>query len=81
LKDLKGNFVIFEYIKNKLDNKAILQFENYSNIYPSIIELDSNEDFEDNVFDKVNNIIKDATFNIFQDEQNFLYYNNKEKKK
>ena len=79
MKDLKLNFKIFEYIK-KLNKTEISQFENYSKIYLSIIELDSNEDFEDNVFDKVNNIIKDATFNILQDEENFLYYNDKEKK-
>jgi len=79
MKNLKLNFKIFEYIK-QLSNIEISQFENYSKIYSSIIELDSNEDFEDNIFDKVNNIIKDATFNILQDEENFLYYNDKEKK-
>lgn len=72
LKDLKGNFEIFEYIKRKLHNKEISQFENYSKIYPSNIELDSNKNFEDNVFDRVNNIIKDVTFNIFQDEEYFF---------
>ena len=72
MKDLKGNFEIFEYIKRKLHNKEISQFENYSKIYPSIIELDSNKNFEDNVFDRVNNIIKDVTFNIFQDEEYFF---------
>ena len=80
MKDLKDNFKIFEYIK-KLSDKEILQFDNNSRIYSSIIELDSNDDFEENVFDKVNNIIKDVTFNILQDEENFLYYNEKEKKK
>lgn len=80
MKDLKDNFKIFEYIK-KLSDKEILQFDNYSRIYSSIKELDSNDDFEENVFDKVNNIIKDATFNILQDEENFLYYNEKKKKK
>ena len=79
MKDLKLNLKIFEYIK-QLNNKEISQFENYSKIYSSIIELDSNEDLEDNIFDKVNNIIKDATFNILQDEENFLYYNDEKKK-
>ena len=79
MKDLKDNFKIFENIK-KLSDKEILQFDNNSRIYSSIIELDSNDDFEENVFDKVNNIIKDVTFNILQDEENFLYYNEKEKK-
>ena len=79
MKDLKQNSRIFEYIKALSDN-VISQFQNYSKIYSSIIELDSDDGFEDNAFDKVNNIIKDATFNILQDEENFLYYNDKEKK-
>ena len=79
MKDLKQNSKIFDYIKALSDN-VISQFQNYSKIYSSIIELDSNDGFEDNIFDKVNNIIKDATFNILQDEENFLYYNDKEKK-
>ena len=79
MKNLKQNSKIFAYIK-KLSDNAISQFENYSKIYSSIIELDSNEDFEENVFDKVNSIIKDATFNILQDEENFLYYDDKKKK-
>ena len=79
MKEIKDNFKIFEYIKH-LDDKTIRQFENYSKIYSLIIELDLNEDFEENVFDKVINIIEDATFNILQDEGNFLYYNIKTKK-
>ena len=78
MKVLIQNYKIFKYIK-QLDYKIIKQFENYSKIYSSIIELDSDEDFEENVFDKVNNIIKDATFIILQDEENFLYYNDKKK--
>ena len=57
----------------------IRQFHNLK-IILKFIEIDSNKDFEDNVFDRVNNIIKDVTFNIFQDEENFLYNNDNEKK-
>ena len=79
MKNIADNFKIFNYIKT-LDEKTISQFENYSKIYSSVIELDTNDDFSDNVYDKVVNIITDATFNILQDTENFLYYNEKESK-
>jgi len=79
LKKTEDNFKIFDIIK-KFDEKTISQFENYSKIYSSIIELDTNDDFSDNVYYKVVNIITDATFNILQDTENFLYYNEKEEK-
>ena len=79
MKDLKQNSRIFEYIKALSDN-VISQFKNYYKIYSSIIELDSDDDFEDNAIDKVNNIIKEATCNILKDEEKFMYYNDKEKK-
>ena len=74
MKKEKDNFKIFEHIKS-MSPETISDFENYSKIYSSIIELDTNEDFSDNIYDKINNIIKDATFNILQDRENFLYYN------
>ena len=43
------------------------------------MELDTNEEFSDNLYDKINNIIKDATFNILQYRENFLYYKDEEK--
>ena len=79
MKKIKDNFKIFEYIKS-MNIEIISDFVNYSKIYSSIIELDTNKDFSDNLYDQVNKIIKDASFNIFQDKENFLYYNDEEKK-
>ena len=73
LKELKDNFKIFVYIK-RLDDKTISQFENYSKIYSSIIEL-YYTDISDNVYDKVINIIRDATINILQDKEILTYKN------
>ena len=70
MKDLKDNFKIFEYIQG-MNEKKITQFENYSRIYPSIIELDRNDDISENLYEQVNNYIKDATFNISQDTEDF----------
>ena len=75
---IQDNFKIFNYIKT-MDEKIISQFENYSKIYSSVIELFTNqEDIEGNVYDKVISIITDATFNIYQDSENFLYNDEKE---
>ena len=57
MKDLKDNFRIFEYIQG-MSGKEITQFENYSRIYPSIIELDRNDDISENLYEKVNNFLK-----------------------
>ena len=70
MKNFKDNFKIFEYIKG-MSEKEIAQFENYSRIYPSIIELDRNDDISENLYEQVNNYIKDATFNISQDTEDF----------
>ena len=75
MKRLKDNFRIFEYIK-RLDYETISQFENYSKIYSSIIELDdTDDDISDNVYNTVVNIITDATINILQDTENLIYKN------
>ena len=74
MKDLKNNFKILEYIQ-KLDEKIIDKFENYSKIYQSIIELDTDDDYSDNIYNRVIKIIKGAKFNILQDTENFYYLN------
>ena len=73
MKELKNNFAIFQYIKN-MDEEEISQFVNYSKIFSSVIELDTNDDFSDNVYDRVVNIITKATFIISQDTENFMYH-------
>ena len=63
--------------------RKISQFENYSKIDSSVIELelDSNVEEEradrplesDNVYDRAVNIMKQSTFIILQDTENFTY--------
>ena len=70
LKKIEDNFKIFIYIKNMNENQ-ISKFENYSKIYSSLIELDTLYDETENLYDEVKDIIKDKTFNIYQDEDDF----------
>ena len=49
--------------------------KNIQKIYSSVIELDSNDENSDNVYNKVVNIIRNATFIILQDSEYLLYYN------
>ena len=79
---IEDNNKIFKYITG-LNDEIIKQFENYSKIYSSIIELYRNYDISENVYEQVISIIKDATFNILQDEEkdNFLYSEGGEDKK
>ena len=79
LKKCKDNFEILSYIK-KMSKETIIQFENFSKMFPSIIELEINDDISENIYEQVNKIIKQAIFNILQDSENLLYYDkNKEK--
>ena len=70
MKNLKDNFRKFKYIQ-RMSEKEITQFENYSRIYPSIIELDRNDDISENLYEQVYNHIKDAIFDISQDIEDF----------
>ena len=70
----KSDLEIFNYI-TQLNDETIAKFENYSKVYSSIIELDTDDDISDNIYDKVFNIFKEAYFNIEQDSENFLYKN------
>ena len=72
MKKLKDNDKIFVNIKT-MNKTTIEQFENYSQIYESIIELDRNDEDSDNLYLKVIDIIKYASFNISQDSEKFLY--------
>ena len=79
MKKLIDNNKIFNYIKG-MNSEIITKFENYSKIYSSVIELDRNDDISENIYEQVNNIIKDTTFNIYQDNEKFSYYEEKEQK-
>ena len=70
MKKQEDNFIIHTYIKN-MKEKEISKFENFSRIYSSIIELDIFYDDSENLYDEVKDKIKDKTFNIFQDENDF----------
>ena len=74
MKKIGNNFKIFDYIKARSDT-VISQFENYSKIFLSVIELDRNNDFSDKTYEKVYEKIKDELMiNILQDEEKILYY-------
>ena len=76
-KELNDNFKILNYIKAKLNNKESLsKFEKYSKNYSSIIELERNDNFSINLYEQVNNIIKDAIFIFKQDREEFSYGQN-----
>ena len=71
-KNIKHNDKIFSYIQSMSEN-TIKQFVNYSKVYESVIELDGNEEDSTNIYEKVISIINDASFNIFQDSESFIY--------
>jgi len=71
MKQLKDNLKILNYIKI-MKKDTVDRFENYSKIYWSVIDLERNKDTPGNLFETVNNIIKDATIEISQDTEKFL---------
>ena len=73
IKKLNDNTQIFEYLKKNIDDKRLKEFKNFSNIYPSIIELDGNFDLSVNHYAKVNDIIKEATFKFDKYAEYFIY--------
>ena len=80
MKKIKDNSKIFAYIKN-MTQERIDNFETYSKIYNSILELDDSADIlEDNVYAQVLKLIKDSTLSILQDTEIFLYYDDVKKK-
>lgn len=74
MKNRKDNFKIFAYIKS-MTQERIDNFETYSKVYNSIIELDDSADeLEDNIHSQVLKLIKNSTLNILQETEIFLYY-------
>ena len=75
MKKMKDNFERFAYIK-RLDSKSktISQFENYSKIYRSVINLDRYYDKSENIYEQVEKLIKVClTLKIKKDSENFFY--------
>ena len=66
------NKVIFKYIKT-LEEDKIKAFESYSKIFSSIIELDRNDNFILNIFDQIDDIIKNAKFLFLHETEIFSY--------
>ena len=70
---------ILEYIKIKLENKDLLnRFENYSEIYRSIIELNQNFDFSQKIYEDIEVILNDAKFFFNKNNDEFKYKISKE---
>ena len=69
---MRNSYELFEYIKS-MKHETFYQFENYSKVYSSIIDLIRYNDEPENIYIKINNIIKDANFNILRDSENFCY--------
>jgi len=70
MEKLEDNFKILFYIQ-KMNENQISKFENYSRIYTLLIELNIIYDDLEKLYDEVENIIKDKTFNIYQDKDDF----------
>ena len=70
MEKLEDNFKILFYIK-KMNENQISKFENYSKIYSLLIELNIIYDDLEKIYDEVENIIEDKTFNIYQDKNDF----------
>ena len=67
----KNNKEIFKYIKTL--REEIKAFESYSKIFSSIIELDRNDNFILNIFDQIDDIIKNAKFLFLHETEIFSY--------
>ena len=80
MKELNNNFEIFKYIKENIKEENLKKFQNFSDNYISIIELNQNFDSSINLYDEVNEIISKAIFIFKQDEEKFVYYQNEEEK-
>ena len=74
MKNKKNNFERLDYVKS-LTEKEIKNFENYSKIFNSVIELDRSDEFSDDVYEQVNSKIEqELILNILQDSEDFMYY-------
>ena len=72
IKKMMTNLEIFNYIKN-ISLDKIKSFENFSCNYSSIIELSLNNDLSLNLYEKIREITKDATFIFYQEDEIFSY--------
>ena len=80
MKQLRNNNKIFNYIKN-MNYNIIEKFIKYSNIYMFIIEFDRNNYDLERTNKLVCDILKEASFNITQDKEEFIYIGNDNKER
>ena len=72
IRKMETNLEIFNYIK-KISLDKIKSFENFSCNYSSIIELSLNNDLSLNLYEKIKEITKDASFIFYQEDETFSY--------
>ena len=56
-----------------MDDNLLKRFENFSQIYPSIIELNQNFDFSLFLYDEIKEIITNANFIFYQNYEELTY--------
>ena len=72
---------MIEFLRKKMEDEKLLErFKNYSDIFPSVIELYQNFDFSINLYEEVKDIIKEAKFIFDQSEEKFFYRTNNQDK-
>ena len=54
IKNLNDNSEIFDYLKKTIDDQKLKEFQNFSDVYQSIIELNENFDLSASLYNKVN---------------------------
>ena len=81
LKNIDDNFEILKHIQTNLDDDLIARFENFSQIYSSVIELNQDFDFSINLYNEIKEISTNANFIFFQDKETFFINDEKGKKK
>ena len=81
LKNIGDNFGILKYIQTNLDDDLIARFENFSQIYSSVIELNQDFDFSINLYNEIKEISTNANFIFSQDKETFFINDEKGNKK
>ena len=80
IKKKENNTDIFKFIK-EMDSETIKRFYNFSCIYPSIIELNQNNELSILLYEEIRDIIKDSEYKFCRDSQIFIYTDSKSKQK
>ena len=76
IKKKETNMEIFKYIK-EIDSEYLERFHNFSCVYPSIIELNQNNELSFLLYEEIGDITKDSKIKFSQDKQMFTYVDSK----